>query len=89
MAPQAPTVRPEPMGQTEPRALTELTADGFAVFHDVPCLGGGGAFKHLLHRFEIAQHVVHFAALATLNGKVRDLTVREPSLEDVFFGFSD
>ena len=28
-------------------------------------------------------------ALATLNGKVRDLTVREPSLEDVFFGFSD
>ena len=29
------------------------------------------------------------AALATLNGKVRDLTVREHSLEDVFFGFSD
>ncbi|MHB1374585.1 MAG: ABC transporter ATP-binding protein [Thauera sp.] len=29
------------------------------------------------------------SALATLNGKVRDLTVREPSLEDVFFGFSD
>jgi Cu-processing system ATP-binding protein len=29
------------------------------------------------------------AALAALNGKVRDLTVREPSLEDVFFGFSD
>ncbi|MBN8442206.1 MAG: ABC transporter ATP-binding protein [Thauera sp.] len=28
-------------------------------------------------------------ALATLDGKVRDLTVREPSLEDVFFGFSD
>ncbi len=28
-------------------------------------------------------------ALATLNGRVRDLTVREPSLEDVFFGFSD
>mgnify|MGYP000320051808 CR=1 FL=1 len=45
--------------------------------------------EHLLHRFEIAQHVVHVAALATLNGKVRDLTVREPSLEDVFFGFSD
>ncbi|HRP25240.1 MAG TPA: ABC transporter ATP-binding protein [Thauera sp.] len=29
------------------------------------------------------------AALASLNGKVLDLTVREPSLEDVFFGFSD
>jgi len=29
------------------------------------------------------------AALAALDGKVRDLTVREPSLEDVFFGFSD
>jgi Cu-processing system ATP-binding protein len=29
------------------------------------------------------------AALAALNGRVRDLTVREPSLEDVFFGFSD
>ncbi|MHB1084007.1 MAG: ABC transporter ATP-binding protein [Thiobacillus sp.] len=28
-------------------------------------------------------------ALATLNGRVRDLSVREPSLEDVFFGFSD
>ncbi|ATE58590.1 ABC transporter ATP-binding protein [Thauera sinica] len=28
-------------------------------------------------------------ALASLDGKVRDLTVREPSLEDVFFGFSD
>ncbi|MDP2029079.1 MAG: ABC transporter ATP-binding protein [Thiobacillus sp.] len=28
-------------------------------------------------------------ALATLKGRVRDLTVREPSLEDVFFGFSD
>jgi len=28
-------------------------------------------------------------ALATLDGRVRDLTVREPSLEDVFFGFSD
>ena len=29
------------------------------------------------------------AALATLDGKVQDLTVHEPSLEDVFFGFSD
>tara|TARA_R110001583_G_scaffold195549_1_gene375907 strand:+ start:6261 stop:7202 length:942 start_codon:yes stop_codon:yes gene_type:complete len=28
-------------------------------------------------------------ALAGLDGRVRDLTVREPSLEDVFFGFSD
>ncbi len=27
------------------------------------------------------------AALVALDGKVRDLTVREPSLEDVFFGF--
>lgn len=25
--------------------LTELTADGFAVFHDVPCLGGSGRFN--------------------------------------------
>lgn len=29
------------------------------------------------------------AALATLDGRVHDLTVREPSLEDVYFGFSD
>jgi Cu-processing system ATP-binding protein len=29
------------------------------------------------------------AALAALNGKMLDLHVREPSLEDVFFGFSD
>ncbi len=29
------------------------------------------------------------AALASLDGKVRDITVREPSLEDVFFGFSE
>lgn len=29
------------------------------------------------------------AALAALNGTVIDVTVREPSLEDVFFGFSD
>lgn len=28
-------------------------------------------------------------ALAALNGTMRDLHVREPSLEDVFFGFSD
>ncbi|WP_324781079.1 ABC transporter ATP-binding protein [Thiobacillus sedimenti] len=28
-------------------------------------------------------------ALARLDGQVRDLTVREPSLEDVFFGFAD
>jgi len=28
-------------------------------------------------------------ALAALDGRVRDLSVREPSLEDVFFGFSD
>jgi Cu-processing system ATP-binding protein len=28
-------------------------------------------------------------ALASLNGKVLDLHVHEPSLEDVFFGFSD
>ena len=28
-------------------------------------------------------------ALARLDGRVLDLTVREPSLEDVFFGFSD
>ncbi|MDD2873739.1 MAG: ABC transporter ATP-binding protein [Azoarcus sp.] len=28
-------------------------------------------------------------ALAGLDGRVRDLTVREPSLEDVFFAFSD
>ena len=27
--------------------------------------------------------------LAALDGKVLDLHVREPSLEDVFFGFSD
>ena len=25
--------------------LMDLTADGFAVFHDVPCLGGGGRFN--------------------------------------------
>lgn len=25
--------------------LMELAADGFAVFHDVPCLGGGGTFN--------------------------------------------
>lgn len=25
--------------------LMDLTADGFAVFHDVPCLGGGGPFN--------------------------------------------
>lgn len=28
-------------------------------------------------------------ALVALDGRVQDLTVREPSLEDVFFGFSD
>jgi len=28
-------------------------------------------------------------ALAVLDGRVLDLTVREPSLEDVFFGFAD
>ncbi len=28
-------------------------------------------------------------ALASLDGRVRDIGVREPSLEDVFFGFSD
>ncbi|HRH95853.1 MAG TPA: nuclease-related domain-containing protein, partial [Prosthecobacter sp.] len=25
--------------------LMDLTADGYAVFHDVPCLGGGGPFN--------------------------------------------
>ncbi|MHB1216069.1 MAG: ABC transporter ATP-binding protein [Thiobacillus sp.] len=38
-------------------------------------------------RREIKMAVIE--ALATLNGRVRDLSVREPSLEDVFFGFSD
>jgi Cu-processing system ATP-binding protein len=28
-------------------------------------------------------------ALAVLDGRVLDVHVREPSLEDVFFGFSD
>jgi Cu-processing system ATP-binding protein len=28
-------------------------------------------------------------ALTALDGRVLDLHVREPSLEDVFFGFSD
>ncbi|NTV11741.1 MAG: ABC transporter ATP-binding protein, partial [Zoogloea sp.] len=27
--------------------------------------------------------------LATLGGAISDLNVREPSLEDVFFGFAD
>jgi len=38
-------------------------------------------------RREIKMAVIE--ALATLNGRVRDVSVREPSLEDVFFGFSD
>ena len=38
-------------------------------------------------RREVKMAVIE--ALATLDGRVRDLTVREPSLEDVFFGFSD
>lgn len=38
-------------------------------------------------RREVKMAVIE--ALATLKGRVRDLTVREPSLEDVFFGFSD
>lgn len=38
-------------------------------------------------RREIKMAVIE--ALATLNGRVLDLIVREPSLEDVFFGFSD
>jgi Cu-processing system ATP-binding protein len=38
-------------------------------------------------RREVKMAVIE--ALATLGGRVHDLTVREPSLEDVFFGFSD
>ena len=38
-------------------------------------------------RREVKMAVIE--ALATLDGRVSDLTVREPSLEDVFFGFSD
>jgi Cu-processing system ATP-binding protein len=33
--------------------------------------------------------MVVIRALATLDGRVRDVAVREPSLEDVFFGFAD
>jgi Cu-processing system ATP-binding protein len=38
-------------------------------------------------RREVKMAVIE--ALAALGGRVRDLTVSEPSLEDVFFGFSD
>lgn len=60
------------------QALTELALVDVACGHDQVAVACGRE-----------QKMPVIAALSALGARVRDLTVLEPSLEDVFFGFSD
>ncbi|WP_332673882.1 ABC transporter ATP-binding protein [Aromatoleum sp.] len=56
---------------------------------DLPVLAVEAREDHVAVQCRRDQKMVVMQALASLGGKMVDLHVHEPSLEDVFFGFSD
>lgn len=75
------------------RFTVRVSPDDFssvrAALGHLPVTAIEAAGEHVTVQCQRESKMAVIEALARLDGRVLDVTVREPSLEDVFFGFSD